>query len=147
LLLRQAEVQRKRDEPLLNSVVQVALDQTPCLVAGGHDPGTRGGDRFAALLQGTCHRVEAAFEYTDLAGASVRSARAEVSAGEPARHRGGLPDGSDDRPRQIAREHDDEEHRSGKTTGRHGDSSRSGCSTAPAGGRCCSPAPPVWRSE
>ena len=81
-----AEVQRERDEPLLNSVVQVALDQTPCLVAGGHDPGTRGGERFAALLQGTCHRVEAAFEYTDLAGASVGSARAEVSAGEPARH-------------------------------------------------------------
>jgi hypothetical protein len=52
--------------------------------------------------------------------------RAEVSAGEPARHRGGPPDGSDDRPRQIAREHDDEEDRSAKTAGCHGDSAAGG---------------------
>ena len=49
--LRGPQVKHQGDQPLLGAVVQVALDPPAGLVAGGHDPGPRGRQLLAALLQ------------------------------------------------------------------------------------------------
>ena len=52
LCLRDAEQQRRRDEPLLGAVVEVALEPPPLLVAGPDDPGSR----RLQILPGLCAR-------------------------------------------------------------------------------------------
>ncbi len=108
------QVQHQRDQPLLGTVVQVAFDPPPGLVAGGHDPRPGGGQLLAALLQGAGHGVEAALQHPDLADAALRHARSEVAAGEPVGHGGRPADRLHDGPGQVAGEHGDEQDRPAK---------------------------------
>ena len=60
LHLRDPEQERRRDEPLLRAVVQVALEPPPLLVAGPDDAGTRGLQVLAGLRARDRERDEVA---------------------------------------------------------------------------------------
>ena len=51
LVLRVAQREADRDQPLLGPVVQVALEPPPLLIAGGHDPRARGLDLVELAAQ------------------------------------------------------------------------------------------------
>jgi hypothetical protein len=81
----------------------------------------------AVFLQRARHAVERALQQPDLVHATLGQAHREVATGQLTRHRRCLPDGTDDRLGQIAREQQDEQHRPAKTGRRRDDRA-----TAPA---------------
>src|ERR1039457_1397377 len=68
--LRRAQLQPARDEPLLDAVVQIALDPPPRLIRGGDDPRPRG------------HQLGVALRVRDRRGDELREAR-ETRFGVP----------------------------------------------------------------
>jgi hypothetical protein len=92
--------------------VEIALDATSRVVAGGDDSGAGGGELGPARLERAGHRVEGSFQRPDLTNPGLGHPHGEIAAGQAAGHRGGPADRQDDRPRQVGADQEDEQYRS-----------------------------------